>query len=71
MDETREDSVKYALLEFACDDVREYLEFAVAMRAKAGVRIDAVLVQHAQAAKLVVSVIVIPEIERVRIGIDI
>ena len=50
----------HSLLELAGDDVGEDLELAVRVRAEARLRLDAVLVQHAQASELVVSCIAVP-----------
>ena len=48
------------LFELPRDDVGEDLELAVRVRAEAPLRLDAVLVQHAQAAELVVPRIAVP-----------
>ena len=48
------------LLEFSGNNVREDLEFAMSVRAEAGMRLHAILVQNAQATKRVVLLIVVP-----------
>lgn len=57
---TGEGEEEYALLELAGDDVGEYLELAMSVRAEARLRFNTVLVQHAQAAELVVLSVVVP-----------
>jgi predicted O-methyltransferase YrrM len=50
----------YSLFQFSGDDVREYLELAMTVSAKAGAGLDAVFIDHTKRSELRMFSIVIP-----------